>query len=109
LNGCTQLTDQSIMAVADNCCLMEELGLSGVGHLTDAAIEALEKLTELKFLSISQCNKITDKSTLHLARLSSLRSLRLSQCSRLSTNALEMLRTILTHRGVIVRMERKNK
>ena len=64
-------TDKGVAELA-KCKKLEELGIGSIG-ITDAGLESIAKLTDLKRLSIFGCDYITDKG---LAKLTALKSLK---------------------------------
>lgn len=67
LNGCGKVTDASLVAVADNCLVLNDLDLSKCS-ISDSGVAALSCAEQLKLqiLSLSGCFKISGKSILSL-------------------------------------------
>eukprot|EP00966_Prymnesium_polylepis_P280190 6473639-Prymnesium_polylepis.1 len=83
--GCSELTDESIKAVA-GCTSLTSLDVSGCGKLTDEALQAIAKNCMLTSVNVSGCRNLTDEAIKALASRSSLRSLNVAYCGKLLTD-----------------------
>lgn len=93
LNGCGKVTDASLVAVADNCLVLNDLDLSKCS-ISDSGVAALSCAEQLKLqiLSLSGCFKISGKSILSLKKLGKhLVGLNLVSCNSISNSAMELL------------------
>jgi len=93
LNGCRSVTDASMVAIASNCLLLNELDVSECG-ITDFGISALARAVQLKFnvLSISGCRQVSDKSLLFLLKIGgSLVGLNIQHCHGISNSSVGLL------------------
>jgi hypothetical protein len=66
-------TDKGLAELA-KCCNLEELSIGSIG-ITDAGMEHIAKLTNLKRLNLFGCDNVTDKGLAKLTGLKSLQSL----------------------------------
>ena len=69
-------TDKGLAELA-KCRLLEELSIGSIG-ITDAGMEHITKLTNLKDLNLFGCDNVTDKGVAKLRTLKSLTSLNIS-------------------------------
>ncbi|XP_023735256.1 EIN3-binding F-box protein 1 [Lactuca sativa] len=93
LDGCTSITDSSLVSIASDCLLLTELGVSGSG-ITDSGVRALACAVQLnlQILSISNCRFVSDKSLPFLVKLSeSLVGLNVRQCHGISNSGVGLL------------------
>ncbi|XP_019189621.1 PREDICTED: EIN3-binding F-box protein 2-like [Ipomoea nil] len=93
LDGCQKITDASLMAVADNCSLLNDLDVSRCS-ITDSGVAALSCGVQinLQILSLSGCFMVSDRSVASLQKLGkSLVGLNLQRCSSLGSSAIELL------------------
>lgn len=93
LDGCQKITNASLVAVAENCVLLNDLDVSKCS-VTDSGIAALSRGVQinLQVLSLSGCFMVSDKSVPSLKKLGkSLVGLNLQRCNSLSSNAIEVL------------------
>lgn len=56
---CINLTDQSVIELANNLPRLKRIGLVRVNNITDAAIEALSQRTSLERIHLSYCDNLT--------------------------------------------------
>lgn len=95
LNGLTQLTDKSILSVAENCPVIMEIDLSGCKRLESASITTLLlTLRNLRELRLGHCAEIDDSAFLNLpdnACLGHLRILDLTACEGVGDAAVERI------------------
>ena len=82
--GCSDLTDESIKAIAE-CHLLTSLDVSGCGNLTDETLVTIAKGCELTSVNVSGCRELTDAAIEAIAS-SSLRSLNVAHCGKLLTD-----------------------
>ncbi|KAJ0476895.1 putative F-box domain, leucine-rich repeat domain superfamily, F-box-like domain superfamily [Helianthus annuus] len=93
LNGCRSVTDASMVAVASNCLLLNELDVSECG-ITDFGISALARAVQLNLnvLSVSGCRLVTDKSLPFLLKIGgSLVGLNIQHCHGISNSSVGLL------------------
>ena len=68
LNRCHEITDDFIVALAEECDQLETVNFEWCSELTDASIKALaENCPQLKSVNVRKCYKITDTSIEALA------------------------------------------
>ncbi|XP_072984245.1 EIN3-binding F-box protein 1-like [Typha latifolia] len=87
LDGCKKVTDKSLLAVAENCSVIDELDLSRC-MVSDYGVAVLASARQLNLhvLSLAGCSKVTQKSLPFLANLGqSLIGLNLQFCNLIST------------------------
>jgi F-box and leucine-rich repeat protein GRR1 len=115
VTGLDQLTDRTMMTVAEHCIRLQGLNVTGCRKLTDAAIVAIaQNCRHLKRLKFNNCVQLTDKAIMNIARHCSnlleidlyglqnlessavtellrscpqLREMRLAHCSRINDDA----------------------
>lgn len=86
LDGCHQLTDAAVLALAEGCRGLQTLGLGGVAALSDRAVCALARNATLTALTLDGCSLLTDTAIAALARTCRLVELSLGTWpSRLSS------------------------
>ncbi|KAG5035145.1 hypothetical protein AAZX31_04G134300 [Glycine max] len=93
LDGCRKITDASLVAIADNCLLLNDLDVSKCA-ITDAGIAVLSsaKQLTLQVLSLSNCSGVTNKSAPSLKKLGqTLVGLNLQNCNSIGCNTVEFL------------------
>ncbi|NQT01469.1 MAG: hypothetical protein HQ580_05575 [Planctomycetes bacterium] len=92
-------TDKGLAELA-KCRLLEELNIGSIG-ITDAGIDHIAKLTNLKRLSLFGCDNMTDKGVAKLCTLKSLTSLNISR-AEVTFSGLAQLNSLsnLTRLGV---------
>ncbi|KAE8724502.1 EIN3-binding F-box protein 2 [Hibiscus syriacus] len=93
LDGCCKLSDVSLIAIAENCQLISELGVSKCA-ITDSGIIALARssLINLQILSVAGCTMVSDKSLPSIGKLGqTLLGLNLQQCKGVSSGAIDLL------------------
>ncbi|KAJ0714251.1 putative F-box domain, leucine-rich repeat domain superfamily, F-box-like domain superfamily [Helianthus annuus] len=93
LNGCRSVTDASMVAVASNCLLLNELDVSECG-ITDFGISALARAVQLNLnvLSVSGCRLVSDKSLPFLLKIGgSLVGLNIQHCHGISNSSVGLL------------------
>ncbi|CAO2825815.1 unnamed protein product [Amaranthus hypochondriacus] len=93
LEGCGKVTDASLMAIADDCLLLNELDVSKCA-VTDSGVASLarSKQLSLQILSLSGCSTISDKCLPFLVKLGqSLIGLNIQHCNSISTTVIDML------------------
>ncbi|KAG7029508.1 EIN3-binding F-box protein 1, partial [Cucurbita argyrosperma subsp. argyrosperma] len=93
LDGCLKITDSSLVAIAENCPLLNDLDVSKC-RITDFGVAALAQANQfnLQILSMFGCSTLTDKSLLALVKLGdSLLGLNLKHCNSISTTSIELL------------------
>ncbi|XP_016445295.2 EIN3-binding F-box protein 1 [Nicotiana tabacum] len=93
LDGCRKVTDASLVAIADNCPLLNDLDVSKCS-ITDSGVAALSHGVQvnLQILSISGCSMVTNKSVPALKKLGeSLVGLNLQHCNAISSSRVEIL------------------
>ncbi|VVB08997.1 unnamed protein product [Arabis nemorensis] len=93
VDGCTQISDASLVAIAANCQILSDLDISKCS-ISDSGIQALASSDKLKLqiLSMAGCSLVTDKSLPAIVRLgSTLLGLNLQQCRSVSSSTVEFL------------------
>lgn len=93
LDGCRKITDASLVAIADNCLLLNDLDLSSCA-ITDSGISVLScaKQINLLVLSLSGCSEVSNKSMPSLKRLGeTLVGLNLQHCKSITNSTVEQL------------------
>ncbi|KAL2895958.1 EIN3-binding F-box protein 1 [Bienertia sinuspersici] len=93
LEGCAKVTDAALVAVADDCLLLNELHLSKCA-ITDFGVASLARSRQLslQILSLSGCSMLSDKCLPFLVRLGqSLMGLNLQNCNSISSSVIDML------------------
>lgn len=93
LDGCRKITDASLVAIADNCPLLNDLDVSKCS-ITDSGVAALSHGVQLNLqvLSLSGCPMVTNKSISSLKTLGeSLIGLNLQHCNAISSSRVEAL------------------
>ena len=69
LNGCIEVTDESLVQLSTGCPLMAELMLNSCTEVTDKGVKALGKGCKLiTELHLNNCTKVTDKGVKAVAR-----------------------------------------
>ncbi len=89
LDSCSKLTDNSIKALAENCKGLIEVNLGACYPLTNSSIKALaENCKGLVSVNLSNCGQLTDNGIKVLAEnCKGLVSVNLSSCSGLITDS----------------------
>uniref|UniRef100_A0A5B7AM40 Putative EIN3-binding F-box protein 1-like n=1 Tax=Davidia involucrata TaxID=16924 RepID=A0A5B7AM40_DAVIN len=93
LDGCRKITDASLVAIADNCSLLNDLDVSRCS-ITDSGIAALShgEQLNLQILSLSGCSEVSNKSLPSLRKLGkTLVGLNLQHCNSISSSTVELL------------------
>ncbi|CAJ1975471.1 unnamed protein product [Sphenostylis stenocarpa] len=93
LDGCRKITDASLVAIAHNCLLLNDLDVSKCA-ITDAGIAVLSNARQLtlQVLSLSNCSGVTSKSEPSLTNLGqTLVGLNLQNCNSIGCNTVELL------------------
>ncbi|KAF3453709.1 hypothetical protein FNV43_RR04150 [Rhamnella rubrinervis] len=93
LDGCRKITDASLVAIADNCLLLNDLDLSNCA-ITDSGISVLScaKQINLLVLSLSGCSEVSNKSMPSLKKLGeTLLGLNLQHCKSITNSTVEQL------------------
>ncbi|KAG7020387.1 EIN3-binding F-box protein 1 [Cucurbita argyrosperma subsp. argyrosperma] len=93
VDGCSKVTDSSLVAISENCPLLNDLDISKCG-ITDFGVAALAQANQfnLQILSVFGCSALTDKSLFTLMKLGdSLLGLNLRNCNLISTRSIELL------------------
>ncbi|KNC55804.1 uncharacterized protein AMSG_12426 [Thecamonas trahens ATCC 50062] len=89
LNGCSNITDAAVVALAGGCPNLTTLNLYNCSNITDAAVVALAGgCPNLTFLGLENCSNITDAAVVALAGgCPNLTTLNLSSCSNITDAA----------------------
>lgn len=93
LEGCRKITDASLVAVADNCLLLNDLDVSKCG-ITDSGIKILScaEQLNLQVLSLSGCSEVSNKSLPYLEKLGkTLVGLNLQHCNSIYSSTVDLL------------------
>lgn len=91
--GCRKISDASLVAVAENCVLLNDLDVSKCS-ITDSGLAALARGVQmnLQILSLSGCSMVSSKSVPSLRKLGeNLIGLNLQCCNSMSSSAIESL------------------
>ncbi|XP_045830519.1 EIN3-binding F-box protein 1-like [Trifolium pratense] len=93
LDGCCYVTDASLVAIADDCLLLDDLDVSK-SAITDAGIAVLSdaKQLNLRVLSLSGCPYVSNKSVPFLMKLGqTLLGLNIKNSNAIGYNAIRFL------------------
>ncbi|TKY54849.1 EIN3-binding F-box protein 1 [Spatholobus suberectus] len=93
LDGCWKITDASLVDIADNCLVLNDLDVSKCA-ITDAGIAVLSRasLPSLQVLSLSGCSDVSKKSVPFLTKLGhTLLGLNLQNCNSIGSSTMEFL------------------
>lgn len=93
LEGGRKISDESLMAIAENCSLLNDLDVSKCG-ITDSGLSCLSEgvQIDLQILSLSGCSKISNKSLPFLKKLGqTLVGLNIQQCNSVTSSAVDSL------------------
>lgn len=93
LNHCSQITEETLVGIAQNCPDLNELRICGCTGVQ--TFEALEQFSKLRTLRVSQSN-IKDENICHLSL--SLTSLGLAECPNLTDQGIEFLKPLKVSR-----------
>ncbi|KAK3436674.1 hypothetical protein EUGRSUZ_C01334 [Eucalyptus grandis] len=93
LDGCRKVSDASLVAIADNCLLLNDLDMSKCS-ITDSGVSVLSLAghLNLQVLSLAGCSMVSNKSVPFLKKLAgSLIGLNLQHCRSISSGMVEQL------------------
>lgn len=93
MDGCSKISDASLVSIAANCQILSDLDLSKCS-VSDFGIQALASSDKLKLqiLSMAGCAMVTDKSLPSILKLgSTLLGLNLQQCRSVSCSTVDFL------------------
>ncbi|XP_071715843.1 EIN3-binding F-box protein 2-like [Rutidosis leptorrhynchoides] len=93
LEGGRKITDESLVAIADNCAYLSDLDVSKC-DITDSGLSSLSEGIQIGFqvLSVSGCSKISNKCTPFLKKLGqTLVGLNIQRCNLISSSAVDSL------------------
>ncbi|XP_076906265.1 EIN3-binding F-box protein 2-like [Bidens hawaiensis] len=93
LEGGRRITDESLVAIADNCLLLNDLDVSKC-CITDNGLSCLSDgvQIDLQILSVSGCSKVSNKSVPFLKKLGqTLVGLNIQQCNLISSGSVDSL------------------
>ena len=93
LEGCIKISDASLVAIADNCPLLNELDVARCA-ITNSGLTALARANHLnlQILSVSGCSLVTNKSLRALAKMGqTLVGLNLQHCKAISNSLVDRL------------------
>lgn len=93
LDGCRKVSDASLVAIADNCLLLNDLDMSKCS-ITDSGVSVLSLAghLNLQVLSLAGCSMVSNKSVPFLKKLAgSLIGLNLQHCRSISSSMVEQL------------------
>lgn len=93
LDGCWKITDASLVVIADNCLLLNDLDVSKCA-ITDAGVAVLSSASQLSLqvLSLSGCSDVSNKSVPFLTKLGqTLLGLNLQNCNSIGSSTIELL------------------
>ena len=86
VNDCSQITDESIIAIGTYCLRLMELDLTGCIKITDKGIDGLQQLTCLRSLALTKTH-ITDKALISIGESAfhrTLNEINLKMCSEIT-------------------------
>jgi F-box/leucine-rich repeat protein 14 len=89
LTSCEPMTDDVLHHLCLSCRQLEALSLASCLQLTDAGIQSISYLTNLRYLVLFHVEKITDKGVLTLTSLSNLQLLELTGCKKVSLKTIQ--------------------
>ncbi|XP_076953031.1 EIN3-binding F-box protein 1-like [Bidens hawaiensis] len=93
LNGCRSVTDASMLSIASNCLLLNELDVSECA-ITDFGVSVLARAVQLNLnvLSLSGCRLVSDKCLMFLLKIGgSLVGLNIQNCHGISNSSVGQL------------------
>ncbi|KAL8223422.1 hypothetical protein R6Q57_018897 [Mikania cordata] len=93
LEGGRRITDDSLVAIAENCLLLNDLDVSRC-CITDNGLSCLSEgvQIDLQILSVSGCSKVSNKSVPFLKKLGqTLVGLNIQQCNLISSGSVDLL------------------
>ncbi|KAG4930155.1 hypothetical protein JHK82_047222 [Glycine max] len=93
LDGCWKITDASLVAIANNFLVLNDLDVSKCA-ISDAGIALLSRasLPSLQVLSLSGCSDVSNKSAPFLTKLGqTLLGLNLQNCNSIGSSTMELL------------------
>ncbi|KAL9326214.1 hypothetical protein ACSQ67_006859 [Phaseolus vulgaris] len=93
LDGCMKITDASLVIIANNCLVLNDLDVSKCA-ITDAGIAVLSRasLLSLQVLSLSGCSDVSNKCVPFLTILGqTLIGLNIQNCNSISSSTIELL------------------
>lgn len=93
LDGCRRITDASLVAIAGNCLVLNDLDLSSCA-ITDSGVSVLSRAKQINLLvlSLSGCSEVSNKSMPSLEKLGeTLVGLNLQHCRSISNSTVEQL------------------
>jgi hypothetical protein len=95
-NMSRNITDTSVIAIADNCGGLRSIDLSGCRNITDAAIIALaDGCVGLVWISMALCDNITDAAIIALANCDYLQACN-SVCTKVTATGRALIEEIKT-------------
>jgi hypothetical protein len=86
LQNCSQITDESVIAIGTYCLRLMELDLTGCIKITDKGIDGLRKITHLRSLALTQTH-ITDDSLITIGQSTfhhTLNEINLKMCTEIT-------------------------
>ncbi|XP_041006055.1 EIN3-binding F-box protein 1-like [Juglans microcarpa x Juglans regia] len=93
LEGCRKITDASLLAISENCLLLNDLDVSNCA-ISNSGIKVLSCAAQLNLqvLSLSGCSEVSNKSMPFLEKLGkTLVGLNLQHCKSISSSTVELL------------------
>ncbi|KAL1224905.1 EIN3-binding F-box protein 1 [Cardamine amara subsp. amara] len=93
MDGCTKISDASLVSIAANCHILSDLDLSKCS-ISDSGIQAMASsdMLKLQILSMAGCYMVTDKSLPAIVKLGlTLLGLNLQQCRSISNSTVDFL------------------
>ena len=84
--NCSQITDESVIAIGTHCLRLMELDLTGCVKITDEGINGLRQLTHLRSLALTQTH-ITDDSLISIGQSAfhyTLNEINLKMCTEIT-------------------------
>jgi hypothetical protein len=89
--ACEAVTDAGMASVGNLAGSLEQIDMSQLPRVTDAALADVAKVTQLRCLNASGIQKLTDKGVAHIAALTSLRVLILRGTWQLTDTGLQSI------------------
>jgi hypothetical protein len=97
LTYCSDITDKSLIAIANHCPKLTSIILWGCYNITDVGLEALANgCPSINTLNLKCCKKVSNQGVFSLSKLRDLESLNLTYNRSISSYGLEVLLPHLT-------------
>lgn len=96
---CSQITDESLIAIGNSCLRLLEFDLTGCVRITDEGVRALRPLTHLRSLALAQ-TKITDESLYSIGQSAfhhTLNEINVRMCTEITDDGFLFLLKLCPH------------